>query len=350
MEMSPPPAETTPSANNFGIKGLTAEQVLKAREQYGSNNLIYRKENALWKAVKELVSEPMVLLLLIAAVIYFANGATGDAIFMIASIILISAISLYQYKKSRNALKKLEEFNQPLCKVIRDGVTSLLNIEHLVIGDCFVAEEGIMIPADAEIIRSNDFFVNESALTGESLPVYKGQDSMGNNIYRGTVVVSGLAIAKVIAIGNNTRWGQIGKSLEKVNDEKTPLELQIGYFVRLMVIAGTLVFVAVWVLNFLRSHQFADSLLKSLTLAMSILPEEIPVAFTTFMALGTFRLMKIGVIVKQMKTVESLGSATVICVDKTGTITENAMSIASLWAWPTGRIAALSNDLVPKQK
>ncbi|MBS1520905.1 MAG: cation-translocating P-type ATPase [Bacteroidetes bacterium] len=348
--MLPPSAETTPSANNFGIKGLTAEQVLKAREQYGSNILVYHKENAIWKAVKGLVSEPMVLLLLIASVIYFANGATGDAIFMIASIILISAISLYQDKKSRNALKKLEKFNQPLCKVIRDGITCLLNIEDLVIGDCFIAEEGIMIPADGEILRSNDFFVNESALTGESLPVYKGQDNTNDNIYRGTVVVSGLAIAKVTAIGNNTRWGQIGKSLEKVNDEQTPLELQISQFVRVMVIAGALVFIAVWVLNFLRSHQLVDSLLKSLTLAMSILPEEIPVAFTTFMALGTFRLMKIGVIVKQMKTVESLGSATVICVDKTGTVTENEMNIARLWAESSPRITEFSKKLVSDEK
>jgi len=339
-----------PSANNFGVTGLTAEQVLKSRDQYGSNVLVYRQENALWKAVKGLAGEPMVLLLLIASIIYFANGATGDAIFMIASIILISAISLYQDKKSRNALKKLEQFNQPLCKVIRDKTTSMLNVEELVIGDCIIAEEGVMIPADGNIIHSNDFSVNESALTGESLPVYRGQNGLANEIYRGTVVTSGLAIAEVTAIGNETRWGKIGKSLEKVNDEKSPLELQISHFVRLMIIAGTLVFIAVWILNFLRSHQFADSLLKSLTLAMSILPEEIPVAFTTFMALGTFRLMKIGVIVKQMKTVESLGSATVICVDKTGTITENEMNLARLWAWPPSRIAELSNELNVDEK
>ncbi|HEY9000727.1 MAG TPA: cation-translocating P-type ATPase [Mucilaginibacter sp.] len=348
--MLSPAAETELSANNFGIKGLTAEQVLQAREQYGSNILVYHKENAIWKAIKGLFSEPMVLLLLIASVIYFANGATGDGIFMVASIILISAISLYQDRKSRNALKKLEKFNQPQCKVIRDGITSLLNIEDLVIGDCFIAEEGVMIPGDGEIIRSNDFFVNESALTGESLPVYKGQDNTSDNIYRGTVVVSGLAIAEVTAIGNNTRWGQIGKSLENVSDEKTPLELQISQFVRFMVIVGSLVFVAVWTLNFLRSHQLLDSLLKSLTLAMSILPEEIPVAFTTFMALGTFRLMKIGAIVKQMKTVESLGSATVICVDKTGTITENEMDIAGLWAWFSPRVTKLSDELDSDEK
>ena len=159
-----------PPANNFGVTGLTAEQVLKARDQYGSNVLVYRQKNPLWKAIKGLAGEPMVLLLLIASIIYSANGATGDAVFMIASIILISAISLYQGKKSRNALKKLEQFNQPLCKVTRGGTTNMLNVEELVIGDCIIAEERVMIPADGNIIHSNDFSVNESALTGESLP------------------------------------------------------------------------------------------------------------------------------------------------------------------------------------
>jgi len=336
---------STSSANDLDIAGLTADEVHRSREQYGSNNLVYRNENSFWVAVKSLASEPMVLLLLVASIIYFINGATGDALFMIASIMLISTISLYQDKKSRDALKKIEEFNQPLCQVIRGSATELIKIEELVIGDCFIAEEGIMIPADGEIIRSNDFFVNEAMLTGESMPVYKGQNGTTDQIYRGTVVVSGLAIAKVIAIGNNTRWGQIGKSIEKINDEKTPLELQIENFIKMMVVAGALVFVAVWILNFLRSHQFLDSLLKSLTLAMSILPEEIPVAFTTFMALGAYRLMKIGVVVKQMKTVESLGSATVICIDKTGTITENNMSIARLWTWPPAG-ATKENELI----
>jgi len=348
--MLPSIAETDIPTSNFGFTGLTSDQVLHAREKHGSNILEYRHKGAFLKTARWLAGEPMMLLLLIASVIYFTNGAISDGLFMAASIVLVSAISLYQDKKSRNVLKKLEEFNQPLCKVIRDGATVLIKIEELVIGDCLIVEEGIMVPADAEILRGNDFFVNESALTGESLPVYKGQDSNGKNIYRGTVVISGLAVAKVTAIGNNTRWGQIGKSLEKIDDEKTPLQLQIGHFVKIMVVAGSVVFAAVWVLNFVRSHEFIDSLIKSLTLAMSILPEEIPVAFTTFMALGALRLMKIGVVVKQMKTVEALGSATVICADKTGTITENNMTIARLWAWPSGNITKLSEEMSAAEK
>ncbi len=342
--------DTTIFSNNFDIAGLTSEQVLRAHELHGFNRLVYQKENKFRALIKGFLGEPMVILLLTASVIYFINGETADAIFMAASIVLVSAISLYQDKKSRNALKKLEEFNQPLCTVIRNGTKAQIKVEDIVPGDFLIAEEGTMIAADGEIVRSNDFSVNESALTGESLPVYKDKNSGDKQVYRGTVVASGLAIAEVTAIGNNTRWGGIGKSLESIKEEKTPLEIQIGNFVRKMATAGAVVFIIVWIINYWHSHHIADSLLKALTLAMSILPEEIPVAFTTFMALGAWRLMKMGIVVKQMKTVETLGSATVICVDKTGTITENSMRLAKLYAWPSTSITDLSDKLTTEEK
>ncbi|MGZ3753284.1 MAG: cation-translocating P-type ATPase, partial [Mucilaginibacter sp.] len=192
--------------------------------------------------------------------------------------------------------------------------------------------------------------VNESILTGESLSVYKDRTKEDNQIYRGTTVSSGLAIATITAIGNETKLGQIGKSLEAIKEEKTPLELQIGNFVKKMVIAGAIVFVIVWGINFFHSHNVLDSLLKALTLAMSILPEEIPVAFTTFMALGAWRLMKMGIVVKQMKTVETLGSATVICTDKTGTITENKMSLAKLFVLSSQNVSDPESELAKDEK
>ena len=165
--------------------------------------------------------------------------------------------------------------------------------------------------------------------------------SKDNFIFKGTTVVSGLAISIITSIGNKTKLGEIGKSLESIKEEKTPLELQITNFVKTMVIAGTIVFFVVWSINYFRSYNLLDSLLKALTLAMSILPEEIPMAFTAFMAIGAWRLMKMGIVVKQMKTVETLGSATVICTDKTGTITENKMSLAKVFTLNSQRIASL---------
>jgi Ca2+-transporting ATPase len=202
-----------------------------------------------------------------------------------------------------------------------------------------MVEEGSSIAADGKLVQSNDFSANESILTGEAMSVYKDQSTEDNQIYQGTTVASGLAIATVTAIGGQTRLGKIGKSLEDIKEEKTPLELQVNNFVKKMAIVGGVVFLIVWVINYLHSHNVLESLLQALTLAMSILPEEIPIAFTTFMALGAWRMMKMGIVVKQMKTVETLGSASVICTDKTGTITENKMSLARLFVLSTNTIS-----------
>lgn len=325
------------SATNFNIKGLTDDQVLSARKQFGKNALSFKKENRFIDAVKGLAKEPMVILLLVASVIYFISGKTGDGIFLAAAIILVAAISLYQDSRSRNALEKLKSFTQPTCRVIRNGELAEIKSEELVKGDSLMLEEGSLIAADGIIIHSNDFSVNESILTGESLSLSKDKTTEDNTVYLGTTVVSGLAIVTVTGIGNETKLGKIGKSLESIKEEKTPLENQINNFVKKMVLAGAIIFLIVWAINYLKSYDFLDSLLKALTLAMSILPEEIPVAFTTFMALGAWRLMKMGIVVKQMKTVETLGSATVICTDKTGTITQNKMSLAGLFSLNSGR-------------
>jgi len=338
------------SATNFNIKGLTDDQVLSARKQFGKNALTFKKENRFIDAVKDLSKEPMVILLLVASVIYFISGQTGDGIFLAAAIILVAAISLYQDSRSRNALEKLKSFTQPTCRVIRNGELAEIKSEELVKGDSLMLEEGSLIAADGIIIHSNDFSVNESILTGESLSLSKDKTTEDNTVYLGTTVVSGLAIVTVTGIGNETKLGKIGKSLESIKEEKTPLENQINNFVKKMVLAGAIIFLIVWAINYLKSYDFLDSLLKALTLAMSILPEEIPVAFTTFMALGAWRLMKMGIVVKQMKTVETLGSATVICTDKTGTITQNKMSLAGLYSLGSPKIAKLSDELSAGEK
>ncbi len=330
--------------NNFNISGLTNEQVVSSRKQFGSNSLEYKKESGIIDAIKRFATEPMVLILLVASILYFINGKTGDAIFLAGAILFEVGISLYQDARSRNALAKLKNFTEHKCKVIRNRNIEEIKNEDLVVGDCLMVEEGTSISADGIIIHSNDFSVNESILTGESMPVFKDFTKEDKIIYCGTTVVSGLAIATVTAIGNATELGKIGKSLEGIQEEKTPLELQINNFVKKMVAAGAVVFVIVWVVNYVHSKNVLNSLLQALTLAMSILPEEIPVAFTTFMALGAWRLMKKGVIVKQMKTVETLGSATVICTDKTGTLTENKMELAKLFVLSSQKLISYSSE------
>lgn len=313
------------------MKGLTNAEVELSRSKDGNNILVTNKKNGLIDFIKNVLSDPMLLLLLLAASIYFITGNKGDGIFMLCAILFEVTLSLYQDKRSKNALDKLKKYSQSKSKVIREGEVLEIDSEELVIGDYLMIEEGNLITADGIIIHSNDFSVNESAITGESLPIDKDKSTQNNFIYHGSTVASGMAVAQITAIGNKTELGKIGQSLDEIIDEKTPLETQISNFVKKMVLSGTLVFLIVWILNYYHSKNAIDSLLKSLTLAMSIIPEEIPVAFTTFMALGAWRLMKQGIIVKQMKTVETLGSATVICTDKTGTLTENKMSLTKIF-------------------
>jgi Ca2+-transporting ATPase len=338
------------SIANFNLQGLNDSEVLTSRKKFGSNILESKKKNNFLEAIKGLVKEPMVILLLVAATLYFFTGNTGDGIFLAVAILLVAAISLYQDAKTHNALEKLKELSQPQCKVIRNGEVIEIMSQEVVVGDFLMVEEGSTIVADGTIVHSNDFSVNESILTGESFSVEKNASSKDNRIYMGTQVGGGLAIAEISAIGNQTKVGKIGKSIEDISSEKSTLELQINNFVKKMVIVGAIVFLLVWGINYYNSEDILDSLLKALTLAMSVLPEEIPVAFTTFMAIGAWRLMNLGVIVKQMKTVESLGSATVICVDKTGTITENKMRLDKVYTLETNEIKSVEETLSANEK
>ncbi|MGZ5264346.1 MAG: cation-translocating P-type ATPase [Kaistella sp.] len=332
------------------MKGLTGDEVLLARKKFGKNSLQYKQENTFIDALKSLSKEPMIILLLVASLIYFVSGLTSDGLFLVSAIVVVSLISLYQDSRSRNALQKLKQFTQPSCKVIRDGVTVEINSEDLVVGDSLIIEEGTLIVADGTIIHSNDFSVNESILTGESFAVFKDKSKEDHFVYKGTTVESGLAIITITSIGNETKLGKIGKSLENIKEEKTPLEIQINDFVKKMVIAGAAAFLVVWAINYFDSYDILDSLLKALTLAMSILPEEIPMAFAAFMALGAWRLMKMQIVVKQMKTVETLGSATVICTDKTGTLTENKMSLAKIYVRGAQKISGPDTALTQEEK
>ena len=335
---------------NFNIKGLNNSQVSLARKNFGLNTLNYKKENTFLNTLKRIAKDPMIILLLVASYIYFISGKIGDGIFLVAAIIFQISISLFQFSRSKNALEKLKDLSQPKCKVIRNGNVEEINSDDLVVGDSLMVEEGSAITADGSIVHSNDFSVNESILTGESLSVFKDATKEDKFIYSGTTVASGLAVATITAIGNETKLGKIGSSLESIREEKTPLEIQIVNFVKKMAIAGAGVFIIVWAINYWHSQNLLNSLLQSLTLAMSILPEEIPVAFTTFMAIGAWRLMKKGIVVKQMKTVETLGSATVICTDKTGTITENKMSLAKIFVLKSNKTFDPKDELNEDEK
>src|SRR5690606_11885479 len=313
------------------LKGLNESQVLESKKLNGNNQISGINKSTWLTLLLNILKEPMSILLFAISIIYLIVGDYAEFTFMFVAIISVSAISFYQDNRSKKALEELEKLNEPLSTVIRNGKMIQIPTHEIVIGDLCVIEEGKMINADGIIVHSNDFSINESSLTGETFSVFKSVDTEDNNVYSGTLVVSGLAVFKVDKIGNQTRIGKIGKSLHDIQEEKSPLHLQITKFVKGMAIIGIIVFLLVCLYSYWISGNLINSLLNGLTLAMSILPEEIPVAFTTFMALGSWKLMKQGIITKRSSVVETLGSTTLICTDKTGTITENSMHLKYLY-------------------
>lgn len=313
------------------LKGLNESQVLESKKLNGNNQISGINKSTWLTLLLNILKEPMLILLFAISIIYLIVGDYAEFTFMFVAIISVSAISFYQDNRSKKALEELEKLNEPLSTVIRNGKMIQIPTHEIVIGDLCVIEEGKMINADGIIVHSNDFSINESSLTGETFSVFKSVDTEDNNVYSGTLVVSGLAVFKVDKIGNQTRIGKIGKSLHDIQEEKSPLHLQITKFVKGMAIIGIIVFLLVCLYSYWISGNLINSLLNGLTLAMSILPEEIPVAFTTFMALGSWKLMKQGIITKRSSVVETLGSTTLICTDKTGTITENSMHLKYLY-------------------
>ncbi|HRU16557.1 MAG TPA: cation-translocating P-type ATPase [Bacteroidia bacterium] len=319
------------------LTGLTDKEVELSRLKFGINQKKIESGNSIFSWIVDLFKEPMLILLLAVSVIYLIIGDHGEAIFMFLAIVAVSAISFYQDNRSKKALEALEKLNEPLSTVIRNAQVIKVPTHELVVGDLCIVEEGKLINADGKIVHSNDFSVNESSLTGESLSVYKNSESKDNLVYDGTVAVSGLAVFVVEQIGKETRLGKIGVSITEIKIESSPLQIQIKKFVMTMAIFGSIIFLLVCIVNYLNTKNLIESLLSGLTLAMSILPEEIPVAFTTFMALGAWKLMRDGVIIKRSNTVETLGSTTVICTDKTGTITENTMHLKHLFLLKTNK-------------
>ncbi len=318
-------------SSTFNKNGLSDEEVKDRIEKYGNNSLVFKQDRVLFDVFKGIVSEPMFIILLITCIIYFSVGQQKEGIIMMISLFIVAGISFFQDYRSRNAVKALQKISQAKAKVKRNGLFKAIDVDEIVLGDLLILEEGEIVAADGLIVKASDFSLNESILTGEAFPVSKSATDNAE-VYRGTMVVTGSAMVIVNAVGAKTKFGKIGVSLTTIQIPKTPLQKQIHDFIKYMVGIGFVAFLLIVFLNYYQSHDLIKSFLNGLTLAMSILPEEIPVAFSTFQALGAYRLLKKNnIIVKQPQYVETLGAATVICADKTGTLTQNKMSISGIY-------------------
>ncbi|PWT77579.1 MAG: haloacid dehalogenase [Bacteroidetes bacterium] len=324
--------------------GLLQAELAPLQKQFGKNQFSLKHSLGPLRIFWEIIREPMFIMLGVACALYFILGQSNEGFLMLAAILFVAAISVFQEIRSSRALAALEQLTEPSVIVIRDGKEQSIASEDLLPGDLIVIEEGSRVPADAKIVESNDFTVNESILTGESIPVEKNEKEGFNAIFQGTTINTGKCFAIVTATGNRTRLGQLGKSISTIESPRTLLQTQIAGFVKTMAIIGFSAFGLIWFLNYLHSRDIFQSLLLGLTIAMSALPEEIPVAFSSFMALGAWRMAKLGIITKQPMTIENLGAVSVICLDKTGTITENKMTVRAIYDFETGQTEYLENN------
>jgi P-type Ca2+ transporter type 2C len=328
------------------VKGLSSLQVTESQKEYGKNIVQKTSSRRFIHIVWDILKEPMFILLIIACALYFILGEMSEGIMMLVAMVIVAAISIYQEVKTGNALNALQQFTEPKIKVIRDGVETIISTEDLAVKDVLIVEEGMKIPADAVVLQANDFTVNESILTGESLPVEKNDAKEYNILYQGTTVNTGKALATVTAIGIHTTLGKLGKSITDYAVPKTLLQIQVNTFVRRFALFGLLGFLIIFIANFVQHQQLVTSLLFALTLAMSAVPEEIPVAFSSFMALGAYKMSKLGIITRQPQIIENLGAVSVICVDKTGTITENKMEVKTIYDFDYDVLIELKDDVV----
>jgi Ca2+-transporting ATPase len=303
--------------------GLTPEEVADRRVRFGRNVLPHDRWAHL-RPVISVVKEPMFLLLLATAGVYLALGEMQEAWAMVGALVVVAGIDAVGTVRSNRAVAALARVAARSARVMRDGVVREVRAEELVVDDLVLCEEGKVIPADGEVVESGDCAVNEATMTGESVAVDKRPS---DGLLAGTQVVRGSAWMRVTAVGTATAFAGIGVLARSTGKERTPLGIKVHRFVRGMLWAGGAVFVAVWVYYAWESGSVLHGLLHGLTLAMSVLPEEVPVALSTFLALGAYRMLRHGIIARTPATVETLGSATVLAVDKTGTLTLNRMDL-----------------------
>lgn len=321
-----------------GLSGLSGSSISQLQEKYGKNEFSRNKRFRSLKLLASFIKEPMSVLLIIACCLYFILGKNPEGFMMLVATLIVFTIGFYQEVRSSKAIHALKEMTSPEVTVVRDGKQMIIHSKELVPGDIMLLEEGKKIPADGVILQANDFTVNEAVLTGESVPVAKTSSNDSKEIYQGTLINSGSCLAVVTATGNNTQLVQIGHLVEDQLQNKTVLQVQVGRLVNKLALFGLLAFVLIFTINFLHYHEFSTSLLFALTLAMSAIPEEIPVAFSSFMALGAYKMSKLGIISRQPQIIENLGCVDVLCLDKTGTITENKMVLDTVYNYQTDQL------------
>ena len=325
------------------VKGLSSREAADKLSVEGYNELPESDKRGFFRVVFEVIHEPMFLLLVASGLLYFMLGDFSEGVMLMSFVVVIIGITVYQEQKTERALEALRNLSSPRALVIRDGEQKRIPGREVVTGDMLILAEGDRVPADGILLSSNNVSVDESLLTGESVPVRKSSSTEGMavqrpggddqpSVYSGTLVVRGQGLMKVRSTGSGTEMGKIGAVLQTVERGETRLKGEIAQIVKSIALVGiTLCAIIVVVYGLARSN-WIEGFLAGITLAMAILPEEFPVVLTVFLALGAWRISRKNVLTRQVTAIETLGSATVLCVDKTGTLTQNRMSVKKIFS------------------
>jgi Ca2+-transporting ATPase len=325
--------------------GLSQLEVAVLLQQYGYNELPSTKPHSPLAIAFNVVREPMFLLLLVCGGLYMLLGSIEEALILLGFVFVIIGITFYQERKTERALEALRDLSSPQALVIRDGKQQYVPGREVVPGDLVIVSEGGRIPADGILLEALNLWMDESLLTGESVAVSKvaeegseGQE-MGQPggddlpfVYSATLVVKGRGIVRIGATGVHTKIGVIGKALDEVKTAKTALQTEVNRLIRTFAIVGIILCLVVAGVYSFTHDDLLDGILAGITLAMAVLPEEFPVILTVFLALGAWRISQKRVLTRSIPAIETLGAATVLCTDKTGTLTLNRMRVQALWA------------------
>jgi len=314
--------------------GLSSERAIQKLKEEGYNELPSAQSKNIWQIVLEVIQEPMFILLISCGAVYLILGDYVEGVILLSWVFLIIFITFYQYQKTEKALDALRKLSSPRALVIRDGIEIRIAGREVVREDLVILNEGDRIPADGNIYISQNLTIDESILTGESIPVIKGnkeENPLNCTAFSGTLVVQGKGFMKVTQIGSNTEFGKIGKSLQDIEQDQTNLQREMKFLIRNLFIIGAILSLLVIVAFYFTRGNFMQALLNGIATAMAMLPEEFPLILTVFLAIGSWRLSQKNVLTRKPSAIETLGSATVLCSDKTGTITQNKMEVAAIF-------------------
>lgn len=321
--------------------GLSGNEAAERSQKYGSNRLEGGKEKSILQMAIEQLKDFLVLILMVAAIVSIFLGESLEGIVILAIVVLNTFLGVYQENKASNALKALKEMASPHAKVLRDGQVVEIGSQEVVPGDVVILEAGDYIPADLRLVESVNLKVDEAALTGESVPVEKDANavldedaSLGdriNSAYMGTVITYGRGKGVITDTGMKTQMGNIAGMLNSSSDESTPLQKKLDSLGKLLGIVCLSICGIIFILGLVRGMELFDIFMTSVSLAVAAIPEGLTVVVTVVLAMGMQRMVKCNAIIKRLSAVETLGSTTVICSDKTGTLTQNKMTIQRIY-------------------